>query len=51
MNPREVVGEVNFEGEEVANTHFLTAIEHKPSIVTEQVSSYSFRFPELSQPI
>jgi hypothetical protein len=29
----------------------LTAMAHKPSIATEQVSPYSFRFPELSQPI
>jgi hypothetical protein len=30
----------------------LTAVAHKPSIVNEQVPSfYSFRFPELSQPI
>ena len=30
----------------------LTAMAHKPSIVIERVtSSYSFRFPELSQPI
>ena len=30
----------------------LTIVGHKPSIVIEQVtSSYSFRFPELSQPI
>ncbi len=42
---------VNFEAEEVANTHFLTVVAHKPSIVTERVSPYSFRFPELSQPI
>jgi hypothetical protein len=30
----------------------LTTVAHKPSIVIEQVSSsYSVRFPELSQPI
>ena len=30
----------------------LTTMAHKPSIVTERASSsYSFRFPELSQPI
>ena len=32
--------------------HTLTAVAHEPSIVIEQAtSSYSFRFPELSQPI
>jgi hypothetical protein len=30
----------------------LTTVAHKPSIISERVtSSYSFRFPELSQPI
>jgi hypothetical protein len=30
----------------------LTTVAHKPSITSERVtSSYSFRFPELSQPI
>jgi hypothetical protein len=30
----------------------LTTVAHKPSIVIEQATySYSFRFPELSQPI
>ena len=30
----------------------LTTVPHKPSIIIERVtSSYSFRFPELSQPI
>jgi hypothetical protein len=30
----------------------LTTAAHKPSIISERVtSSYSFRFPELSQPI
>jgi hypothetical protein len=30
----------------------LTAVAYEPSIVIEQAtSSYSFRFPELSQPI
>jgi hypothetical protein len=34
------------------HSRVLTAVAHKPSIVIEQAtSSYSFRFPELSQPI
>ena len=31
--------------------HSLTVVVHKPSIEVEQVSAYSFRFPELSQSI
>jgi hypothetical protein len=31
--------------------HSLTVVAHKPSIEVEQVSAYSFRFPELSQSI
>jgi hypothetical protein len=31
--------------------HSLTPVAHKPSIAVEQVSAYSFRFPELSQSI
>ena len=34
------------------STGCLTTVAYKPSIVIEQAtSSYSFRFPELSQPI
>ncbi len=34
------------------NGHRLTTAAHKPGVVIEQAtSSYSFRFPELSQPI
>jgi len=35
-----------------ASGEWLTSVAHKPSIVGEQAtSSYSFRFPELSQTI
>jgi len=36
----------------IYSSHRLTTAAHKPSVVIEQAtSSYSFRFPELSQPI
>jgi hypothetical protein len=38
--------------EQIALGECLTTVAHEPSIVIEQATySYSFRFPELSQPI